>query len=84
MTHTLRFKSEIETLIVDRAVVKETGIMKYLARFVMMAFMAAVFWGLAGCASTNYQKGMKHYKPDDVAAAVRELKPLAGQCPSPV
>jgi TPR repeat protein len=79
MTHTLRFKSEIETLIVDRAVVKETGIMKYLARFVMMAFMAAVFWGLAGCASTNYQKGMKHYKPDDVAAAVRELKPLAEQ-----
>jgi len=53
--------------------------MKYLARFMMMAFMAAVFWGLAGCAPANYQKGMKHYKPDDVAAAVRESKPLAEQ-----
>jgi len=53
--------------------------MRVLARFMMMAFMAAVLWGLAGCASANYQKGMKHYKPDDVAAALRELKPLAEQ-----
>ena len=53
--------------------------MKYLARFMMMAFMAAMFWGLAGCAPANYQKGMKHYRPDNVAAAVRELKPLAEQ-----
>lgn len=65
--------------IIDQAVVKETGMMKYLARFMMMAFMAAVFWGLVGCAPANYQKGIKNYKPDDVAAAVRELKPLAEQ-----
>jgi TPR repeat protein len=38
-----------------------------------------VFWGLTGCAPANYQKGMKHYKPNDVAAAVRESKPLADQ-----
>ena len=79
MTYTFRFKSEIETHIIDQAVVKETDIMKYLARFIMIAFMAAMFWGLAGCAPANYQKGMKHYKPDDVATAVRELKPLAEQ-----
>ena len=53
--------------------------MKYLARFFLLVFAAAMFWGLAGCASSNYQKGMRHYKPDDVAAAVRELKPLAEQ-----
>ncbi|TSA47244.1 MAG: sel1 repeat family protein, partial [Deltaproteobacteria bacterium] len=53
--------------------------MKYLASFMMMAFMAAVFLGLAGCAPANYHKGMKYYKPDDVATAVRELKPLAEQ-----
>jgi TPR repeat protein len=52
---------------------------KYLAGFMMMAFAAVVFWGLAGCAPANYQKGMKHYKPNDVAAAVRESKPLAEQ-----
>jgi TPR repeat protein len=59
--------------------VKERDMMKYLARWIMMAFTAAMFWGLAGCAPASYQKGMKHYKPDDVAAAVRELKPLAEQ-----
>jgi len=64
---------------IDRAVVEETDTMKYLARFVMMAFMAAMVWGLAGCAPANYQKGMKHYRPDNVAAAVRESKPLAEQ-----
>jgi TPR repeat protein len=53
--------------------------MKHLARCIIMAFMAAMFWGLAGCAPANYQKGMKYYKPGDVAAAVRELKPLAEQ-----
>jgi hypothetical protein len=79
MTHTFRIKSEIETHIIDRAVVKEKEMMNNLARFMMMAFMAAVFCGLAGCAPANYQKGMKHYKPDDAAAAVRELKPLADQ-----
>lgn len=53
--------------------------MRYLARFMMMAFMAAAFWGLAGCAPANYQKGIKHYTPDDIAVALRELKPLAEQ-----
>ncbi len=52
---------------------------KHLARFMMMAFIAIVFWGLAGCAPANYQQGMKHYKPNDAAAAARELKPLAEQ-----
>jgi TPR repeat protein len=58
---------------------KETGIMKHLARFFLLVFAAAMFWGLAGCASSNYDRGIRHYKPDDVAAAVRELKPLAEQ-----
>ncbi|MCX5831033.1 MAG: tetratricopeptide repeat protein [Deltaproteobacteria bacterium] len=53
--------------------------MKYLARFILLVFMAAIFGNIAGCAPGNYQKGMKHYKPDDVAAAVSELKPLAEQ-----
>ncbi len=53
--------------------------MKYLARFILLVFMAAIFWNIAGCAPANYEKGMKQYKPDDVAAAVRELKPLAEQ-----
>jgi TPR repeat protein len=58
---------------------KEKGMMKQLARVFLLVFTAAMFWGLAGCATSNYQKGMRHYKPDDVAAAVRELKPLAAQ-----
>jgi TPR repeat protein len=53
--------------------------MKYSASFMTMAFVAVVFWGLAGCAPVNYQKGLKHYKPNDVAAALSELKPLAEQ-----
>ena len=53
--------------------------MKHLARFFLLVFAAAMFWGLAGCALSNYQKGIRHYKPDDVAAAVSELKPLAEQ-----
>ena len=53
--------------------------MKYLARFILLVFMAAIFWNITGCAPTNYQKGIKQYQPDDVAAAVRELKPLAEQ-----
>ncbi|MBU4372103.1 MAG: sel1 repeat family protein [Syntrophaceae bacterium] len=53
--------------------------MKHLARFFLLVFAAAMFWGLAGCASSSYQKGIRHYKPDDVAAALRELKPLAEQ-----
>ncbi len=53
--------------------------MKHLARFFLLVFAAAVFWGLAGCAPSSYEKGLRHYKPDDVAAAVSELKPLAEQ-----
>jgi len=53
--------------------------MKNLARFFLLVFAAAMFWGLAGCAASNYQKGIRHYKPDDAVAAVRELKPLAEQ-----
>lgn len=52
--------------------------MKYLARFILLIFMAAILGNIAGCAS-NYEKGMKQYKPDDVAAAVNKLKPLAEQ-----
>jgi uncharacterized protein len=53
--------------------------MKHLARFFLLVFMGAAFWGFAGCAPNNYQKGIRHYKPDDVAVAARELKPLAEQ-----
>ena len=53
--------------------------MKLLARFFLLVFAVAMFWGLSGCASSKYEKGIKHYRPDDVAAAVRELKPLAEQ-----
>ena len=53
--------------------------MKVLAGFMTMAVTAVVFLGLAGCAPANYQKGMKHYTPNDVVAAVREAKPLAEQ-----
>jgi len=53
--------------------------MKYSTRFIVLVCMAAIFWNIAGCAPANYQKGIKHYKPDDAAAAVRELKPLAEQ-----
>ncbi len=53
--------------------------MKHLARFFLLVFVAAMFWGVAGCASSKYEKGIRQYKPDDVAAAVSELKPLAEQ-----
>ena len=53
--------------------------MRHLARFFLLVFAAAMFWGLAGCASSKYEKGIRQYKPDDVAAAVSELKPLAEQ-----
>ena len=79
MTHAFPFTPGIETHIIDQAAIKERDIMKYLARFIIMAFMAAMFGSLASCATANYTKGIKHYKPDDVAAAVRELKPLAEQ-----
>jgi hypothetical protein len=58
---------------------KETGIMKHLARLILIVFIAAILWGIAGCAGPNYQKGVKNYKPENAAAAVKELKPLAEQ-----
>ena len=58
---------------------KETGIMKHLARFILIVFIAAIFLGIAGCAGPNYRKGVKNYKPENAAAAVKELKPLAEQ-----
>jgi uncharacterized protein len=79
VTHPIRLNSEIETRIIAQAVVKETDMMNYSARLIVMAFMAALFWGLVGCVPTNYNKGMRHYRPNDAAAAVRELKPLAEQ-----
>ncbi|MEW6334335.1 MAG: tetratricopeptide repeat protein [Thermodesulfobacteriota bacterium] len=53
--------------------------MTYLARYMLMAFTAAVLWGVSGCAPAEYQKGMKFYQPKDPAAAARDLKPLAEQ-----
>ena len=53
--------------------------MKYRARFILLVFMTAIFWNIAGCNPSNYQKGMKQYRPDDATVAVRELKPLAEQ-----
>ena len=53
--------------------------MKHLTGFIFMVFIAALFWGIGGCAGSNYQKGVKNYQPENAAAAVRELKPLAEQ-----
>jgi hypothetical protein len=53
--------------------------MKHFARFFLVVFSAAVFLVMTGCAGTNYQKGVKNYKPDDPAAAVKQLEPLAEQ-----
>ena len=58
---------------------KETGVMKHLPRFFLVAFIAAIFLVMTGCAGPNYQKGVKNYKPENAAAAVKELKPLAEQ-----
>ncbi len=55
----------------------EKGIMKRLSAISLLVLAAALSWGLAGCASSDYQKGIKNYQPDDPAAAVRELRPLA-------
>ena len=53
--------------------------MKHSARFIPMVFVVAMFWGIAGCAPAAYEKGLKYYRPDDAAAAARQLKPLAEQ-----
>ena len=50
--------------------------MKRLA--VLMVLIAALVLA-AGCAGPNYQAGMKHYRPENAAQAVAELKPLAEQ-----
>ena len=55
------------------------GIMKHLTRFFLLVVMAAILGINMGCATSGYEKGLKHYKPDDFVAAVRELKPLAEQ-----
>lgn len=51
--------------------------MKRLA--VLMVSIAAIWVLTAGCAGPNYQRGVKNYKPENAAQAVRELKPLAEQ-----
>lgn len=51
--------------------------MKHLARLIFIAFVAIMLGVAGGCAGPKYQKGMKNYNPDDPAAAVRQLKPLA-------
>ena len=53
--------------------------MKHLTRFFLLVFMAAILGINMGCATSGYEKGLKHYKPDDSVAAVRKLKPLAEQ-----
>lgn len=54
--------------------------MKHRAASFMMLFIVLVLcWGMTSCASSGYKKAMKNYRPDDAAAAVRELSPLAEQ-----
>jgi hypothetical protein len=53
--------------------------MKRLAGFFLMLFIAAAIGGVWGCVGPNYPKGVKNYIPEDVAAAVRALKPQAEQ-----
>jgi len=53
--------------------------MKHLAGFLLIAFIAALLGGMGGCAGPNYQRGMKSYQPEDSAAALRQLKPLAAE-----
>ncbi|MHB8090140.1 MAG: tetratricopeptide repeat protein [Syntrophales bacterium] len=51
--------------------------MKRFTGFILMVFIAAIIGGIGGCAGAHYQKGIKNYRPEDAAAAVRELRPLA-------
>jgi uncharacterized protein len=53
--------------------------MRHFVRLILMIFVAAIVGGVGGCASSGYQQGMQKYQPDDAAAALRELKPLAEQ-----
>jgi len=52
--------------------------MKDLTRFSPLVFMVAFLGILVGCA-TGYEQGVKQYRPDNLAAALNELKPLAEQ-----
>jgi TPR repeat protein len=51
--------------------------MKRLTGFILIVFAAVTIGGIGGCTGSHYDKGLKNYKPDDVAAAVKELRPLA-------
>lgn len=54
--------------------------MKHRAASALLLFIiVSLCWGIGGCASSSYQKGMKHYRPENAAAAVREVRPLAEQ-----
>ncbi len=53
--------------------------MKHLARFILTVFIAALGWGIGGCAATNYQQEMRFYRPENAAAAVSVLRPSAEQ-----
>ncbi len=53
--------------------------MRHLARLNLIVFIAAILGGVAGCASSNYQKGVRNYRPDDAVSALREVRPLAEQ-----
>ena len=57
----------------------ERGVMKHLTRVFLLVFVVGLFGGLAGCATSMYEKGIRQYRPDNAAAAVRELQPLAEQ-----
>ena len=52
--------------------------MKDPTRLFSSVFLAALLGICVGCGS-GYEKGMKHYRPDDLAVAVQALKPLAEQ-----
>ena len=48
-----------------------------MKRLALLMVLIAAFIVAAGCAGLNYTKGVKNYKPENVAQAVEELKPLA-------
>lgn len=50
--------------------------MKHLARIFPLLLMGVFLGIITGCGA-GYEKGVKHYRPDDLTTAVRELKPLA-------
>ncbi len=51
-----------------------------MRRLAVLMVLIAATWGLtAGCAGPNYHRGVKNYRPENLAQAVAELKPLAEQ-----